>query len=144
MKKFSCLTIAVLIVALGSCNKKSTATQQLSTLGGWTLDGITGYNNISLAKNTDTVISMPITAGATIDGNWQVPITISFGSLPANVSVTPASYTAIATTLNRYVTDTFAFHIHAVDTGTFPLAVVANDGGGGPNPISDTFRITVH
>ncbi len=146
MKKCSLYLIVVLIVAFGSCKKTNTNNeQQLSLLGGWSLDAIVGYSNISLPKNTDTTINMPITAGATIHGNWTVGITISFDSLPANVvSVMPASYSGTATTSKAYVTDTFAFHIHTVDTGTFPIVVIANDGGGGNNPISDTFKLIVH
>ena len=146
MKRRALYLIAVLIVAFGSCKKTNTGNQQqLSLLGGWSLGAIVGYNNISLPKNTDTTINMPITVGATIHGNWDVGITINFNSLPADiVSVTPASYSGTATTLKAYVTDTFAFHIHAIDTGTFPIAVIANDGGGVNNTISDTFKLLVH
>ena len=148
MQKHSFFTIAMLIVVFASCNKTSTyKPQQFSGgIGGWSIDGITGYSNILLTKNTDTTIKMPITVGTTVDGNWQVGITISFSYLPSVdvVSVTPISYEGVATTFNAFVTDTFAFHIHAIDTGIFPVAVIADDGVGSPTPKSDTFKIIVH
>jgi len=145
VKKLILYLTAILFI-LGGCKKtNSTPPQPAQGIGGYGIGKMAGLFNITLSRNSDTTIVVPIKVYVTVYGNWTPNITINFGPFPRDiVGATPASYSSYASTFITYVTDTVAFQIHATDTGTFPIAVFANCNGGSPSELSDSFNIIVH
>ena len=140
------LYVVAILFAFAGCNKKSSTytPPQSYGHGGYSVGGITGLFDIILPRNCDTTIMMPIKVYATIYGNWNPYLTISFGPLPTNItSVVPATYGAITSVSHNFITDTVAFHIYAVDSGYFPVTVLASSGRS-PSESSDSFKIIVH
>ena len=149
MKKYALFLTAISIIVLGSCSKKSGSSASIpySGIGGYGMGAIRGLFDITLAKNADTTIQMPIIVSVTVYGNWDPLITIKYSKLPTDlISVTPStdSVLTIITNSNSYVTDSTAFHIRAVDTGSFAVTITASTNGGNPSQVSDSFKIIVH
>ncbi len=143
MKKSLLLVLA--LATLGCSKTNNQSPQGQVGIGGVEVGQLTiGYPVISLAKNTDTAITMPISAMLSVMGNYAGAITFTFGTLPAAVdSIVPASYTSPSSGTSEKVSENFTFHINAIDTGTFRLAVIASGAWYGVPP-SDTIKIIVH
>ena len=149
MKKII-LFLAALLFVFGSCKKKANTytvpanTPSPGSYAYW-LGEISGLFNISLLKNSDTTITMPIQVYVQIYAYATPEVTVSFGTLPADVvRLAPASYSTWTSFANNVVTDSISIHIHAVDSGSFPVTVFANCNGGGAAERSDSFKIIVH
>ena len=147
MLKRALYLVAFSAAAFYGCTKTSSNNnnnQQNTVNNTYGLNSISGLHNITLAKNKDTTVYMPTTVNLAVNGNALAPVTITFGTLPADVvSYTPMQFTGIATDTSSFVTDTLHLHINAVTIGTFPVIVTATDAGGSPSQISDTFNIIV-
>jgi hypothetical protein len=146
MKIHARLVAPILLLAISACSKTNSQSSYLTHAGegGWDIGLIkTGLSNISLVKNTDTTISIPISLSFYALGKMSVGDSITFGPLPPDVvSVIPASSLngGFMDTTGK-LTNAFAFHIHAIDTGTFQIVVLAY---GGHAPDSATFKLIVH
>jgi len=144
MKKLILCSAAILFV-FGSCKKSGSSTTPFPFgHGGYVIGNISGLFDITLPRNTDTTIAMPIKVSIFIGGNYTPTVTVSIGTpLPADVAgVNPevrSLQTLYGSSGTTYVTDTAAFQIHAIDTGIFLIHVFASSNG----EVSDSFKITV-
>ena len=95
---------------------------------------ISGLHNINLSLYTDTTLRLPVTA--TYIAGINEKITITADGLPAGVTVSPASVTALPS-----FTDTFTFHIAANNTGAYPVIIHTTSSQGIKE---STFNINVN